>query len=347
MIKPFEMSLKTSQRVLFLRKRGQFTPKKAKKHLKMPPAVAYRGTFFKKKYAVKEPDPETGLYYYGARYLDPKTSRWLSGDPALGEYLPVAPLGDEEKKRNQNLPGMGGVFNTVNMHVYHYAGNNPVKYTDPDGETDRLQLASGIFQTAGGVLIMVVSVGAAAETGGASFLIFAWGAKEFMDGIDKIVLAFSDTKYNGMLPTAVGLIAKAAGADETTRRRIEAGIGTGESFIGMVSATKVPEFLLSLGAFGLSGAELINTLFPSSGESNSSSSNNTTFQGRYNSVFEKYVRYLSAVNANTSPSHYDRLTINQYKSGLLGEINGLIDETFSLDVKLELDAMRRVLNGIE
>jgi RHS repeat-associated protein len=81
----------------------------------------------------KELDPETGLYYYGARYLDPKTSRWISGDPALGEYIPVAPVNDEAKKRNQNLPGGGGVFNYVNLHVYHYAGNNPVKYTDPDG----------------------------------------------------------------------------------------------------------------------------------------------------------------------------------------------------------------------
>jgi hypothetical protein len=26
------------------------------------------------------------------------------------------------------------VFNTVNLHLYHYAGNNPVKYTDPDGK---------------------------------------------------------------------------------------------------------------------------------------------------------------------------------------------------------------------
>jgi hypothetical protein len=28
---------------------------------------------------------------------------------------------------------MGGVYNTINAHLYHYAGNNPVKYTDPNG----------------------------------------------------------------------------------------------------------------------------------------------------------------------------------------------------------------------
>ena len=47
-------------------------------------------------------DEETGLYYYGARYLDPKYSRWLSGDPALSNYIPKAPIDDEAKKHNDN-----------------------------------------------------------------------------------------------------------------------------------------------------------------------------------------------------------------------------------------------------
>ena len=70
-----------------------------------------------------ELDTETGLYYYGARYLDPKYSRWLSGDPAITDYMAGTSAGE------------GGIYNTVNLHVYHYAGNNPVKYTDPDGRT--------------------------------------------------------------------------------------------------------------------------------------------------------------------------------------------------------------------
>jgi len=64
---------------------------------------------------------------YGARYLESRTGRWLSADPAMGEYIP-SPGKDTTK-----LPGLGGIYNTVNLHVYHYAGNNPVKYTDPDG----------------------------------------------------------------------------------------------------------------------------------------------------------------------------------------------------------------------
>ena len=83
------------------------------------------------KFTGKERDEETGLYYYGARYLDPVYSRWLSTDPAVGEYIPT--VGAD----NSNLPGMGGVFNTVNMQLYHYAGNTPVIFIDPTGLFDK------------------------------------------------------------------------------------------------------------------------------------------------------------------------------------------------------------------
>ncbi|WP_225969451.1 RHS repeat domain-containing protein, partial [Treponema pedis] len=69
----------------------------------------------------KELDEDTGLYYYGARYLDPKYSRWLSGDPALNDYMAGSSVGE------------GGIYNTVNFNVYHYGGNNPIKYVDPTG----------------------------------------------------------------------------------------------------------------------------------------------------------------------------------------------------------------------
>jgi RHS repeat-associated protein len=69
----------------------------------------------------KELDEETGLYYFGARYYDPRTSVWQSADPALPKYL--------------NSRQSGGVFVSHNLGLFSYAHNNPVMYIDPDGET--------------------------------------------------------------------------------------------------------------------------------------------------------------------------------------------------------------------
>ena len=41
----------------------------------------------------KELDSETGLYYYGARYLDPTHAMWLSVDPLWEKYVGMRPYG--------------------------------------------------------------------------------------------------------------------------------------------------------------------------------------------------------------------------------------------------------------
>ena len=55
----------------------------------------------------KEFDEETGLYYYGARYYEPRLSLWLSTDPA------------QEK--------------TLHLTTYNFSQNNPINYIDADG----------------------------------------------------------------------------------------------------------------------------------------------------------------------------------------------------------------------
>ncbi len=99
----------------------------------------------------KEMDGETGLYYFGARYMNPRTGVWISSDPAMESYLPVAPLDNKARDANMELPGMGGVFNIVNLQTYHYSGNNPVKYKDPSGKMAQVAVGVGAGITAAGI----------------------------------------------------------------------------------------------------------------------------------------------------------------------------------------------------
>ena len=55
----------------------------------------------------KEFDEETGMYYYGARYYEPRLSLWMSVDPKAAD----AP----------------------DWTSYRFCFNNPIRYTDPDG----------------------------------------------------------------------------------------------------------------------------------------------------------------------------------------------------------------------
>ena len=63
------------------------------------------------------------------------------------------------KPQYGNLPGGGGVFNYVYLHVYHYGANNTVKYVAPNWRLDVPQMIGGVFQTAEGIAIWVSAIG--------------------------------------------------------------------------------------------------------------------------------------------------------------------------------------------
>jgi RHS repeat-associated protein len=67
------------------------------------------------KFTGKERDQETGLDYFGARYFSGAQGRWTSPDPI-----------------NLAWDRLGNPISTLNKYVY--AANNPLKFTDPDGQ---------------------------------------------------------------------------------------------------------------------------------------------------------------------------------------------------------------------
>ena len=79
------------------------------------------------KFNGKEFDQETGLYYYGARYMNPRTSLWYGMDPMTEKY-----------------PNVGG---------YIYCVGNPVKLIDPNGEDiEVVQNKDKTYTVTGGTL---------------------------------------------------------------------------------------------------------------------------------------------------------------------------------------------------
>lgn len=89
--------------------RNRYTPYGTERDQHAAPVVAHRFTG-------KEPDAETGLYYYGARFYDPVVGRFMSADP-LWVQQPEEGLGRPQV-----------------LNMYAYGNNNPTRYTDPTGE---------------------------------------------------------------------------------------------------------------------------------------------------------------------------------------------------------------------
>ena len=85
----------------------------------------------------KELDSETNLTYFGARYLDMKTSLWLNTDPLSG-YNPI-----QETEHYIDGQHNNGVFNPMNHNTYGYTYNNPIKWVDPNGKQTTAPIVNG------------------------------------------------------------------------------------------------------------------------------------------------------------------------------------------------------------
>jgi RHS repeat-associated protein len=129
-------------------------------------------------FSAKELDEETGLYYFGVRYYDPRTSVWQSADPALtrGRYFVdltnPAHLG-EAFAPLRDLPGGGGIYNSRNLGAFTYTHQNPLRLTDPDGELPFLVVTAGAGAIIGGAAGAIISY---QTTGEVSWKAVAGGA---------------------------------------------------------------------------------------------------------------------------------------------------------------------------
>lgn len=75
----------------------------------------------------KKLDEETGLYYYGARYYEPRLSLWMSVDP-ISNFDP--------RNRENYFDGEhnDGVYNYRNLNPYIYCYQSPISLVDPNGK---------------------------------------------------------------------------------------------------------------------------------------------------------------------------------------------------------------------
>ena len=81
----------------------------------LPFGERYAGNHTTHQYTGKERDVESGLDYFGARYLASNHGRWISVDPVLGD-----------------------TSNPQRLNRYGYVLSNPINLIDPDGRLEQV-----------------------------------------------------------------------------------------------------------------------------------------------------------------------------------------------------------------
>ncbi len=89
--------------------------------------------FYQYRFTDQEQDPETGLYFYQARYYNPVLGRFISPDPLVPE------------------PG-----NPQSLNRYSYVANNPVTLVDPSGH--QFELFTDVWDTLSSVFTGITDI---------------------------------------------------------------------------------------------------------------------------------------------------------------------------------------------
>ncbi|MCI0530022.1 MAG: RHS repeat-associated core domain-containing protein, partial [Nitrospira sp.] len=112
----------------------------------------------------QELDGETGLYFYGARYYDPVLGRFIQPDSLVP---------------NPRDP--------QDLNRYTYAGNNPLKYTDPTGHGKFWKKVAGYALVAVGVVVAavttVVAVGSAGTCSAGCYALYSVAITMMSSGV--------------------------------------------------------------------------------------------------------------------------------------------------------------------